>query len=254
MEAGKHVLCEKPLATVERTGSEMVRSRKGAQSRQLHFPQSALLPAGSKHAPHARSRRTRRNPMQCRAPIRRIGCSTTQTTTGASKKKPTAAPAPLPISAPTGATWRNTSRACVSPRSAPTCRPSIRPAKGLRARSRPSPGRRCSLRLLRGPYRYRRLRRGPPSPGRQDARRHYREPGFGWPQEPPVHRDLRHEGSVVVESGAPGRTMDRPAQHAELMVVKDPSLLHDGREVCRFAWRPQRRLRRHLQAGLPQVL
>ena len=35
---------------------------------------------------------------------------------------------PWPTSARTGATWRSTSPACASPRSAPICRPSTRPA------------------------------------------------------------------------------------------------------------------------------
>ena len=54
----------------------------------------------------------------CRAPIRRTGCSTIPTGTGASTASSTAPRAAWPISARTGATWRSTSPDSASPASA----------------------------------------------------------------------------------------------------------------------------------------
>ena len=69
------------------------------------------------------------------------------------------------------------------------------------------------------------------------------------------HRNLRHQVRRVLESGASRRVVDRPSQLNNQIIIKDPSLLKPGaKSLRRSAGRPQRRLRRHLQAGLPPLL
>ena len=62
LEAGKHVVCEKPLATTVEEAEELVALATREGLAELRLPQFALLPHGAADAPHARSRRTGRDP------------------------------------------------------------------------------------------------------------------------------------------------------------------------------------------------
>ena len=62
IEAGKHVLCEKPLAMSAAEAEEMVDLANQATCCPLHQSQPALLPGGAAHPPHDRERRSRRDP------------------------------------------------------------------------------------------------------------------------------------------------------------------------------------------------
>src|ERR1039458_329107 len=125
--AGKHAICGKPLATA--------------------LPITCGFTTWSSRCAAWWKRATWATSWSFRAPIRRTGCSTIPTGTGASTASSTAAPAASPTSAPTGAIWRSTSRASASPASAPTWPPSTRPASSPRAPSRPSPARRFRRRI-----------------------------------------------------------------------------------------------------------
>ena len=62
LQAGKHVICEKPLATSVDEARQLVKLAARDQAAQCHVPQPALLPDGAADAPHARRRRPRRHP------------------------------------------------------------------------------------------------------------------------------------------------------------------------------------------------
>ena len=67
-------------------------------------------------------------------------------------------------------------------------------------------------RLHRGSDRHRGFRRRDVPHGRPHARRVHGEPGLGRPQEPAEHRDLRDEVRRGLGPGAARRAVDRPAQ------------------------------------------
>ena len=81
------------------------------------------------------------------------------------------------------------------------------------------------------------------------------QPGFGGPQEPAQHRDLRKQVRRRMGPGAARRAVDRQSQH-EQPDHHQRSLAVKGRRAFlrRSARRPQRRLRRHVQAGLSPLL
>ena len=62
LQAGKHVICEKPLATSVEEAQQLVALARETKLPQLHLPQPALLPHGAADAPHARRGRTGRDP------------------------------------------------------------------------------------------------------------------------------------------------------------------------------------------------
>ena len=66
LEAGKHVLCEKPLAMSTAEAREMVQLAPLDQTAELHVPQSALLPDGAASPPYVRGRGAGRHPDRAR--------------------------------------------------------------------------------------------------------------------------------------------------------------------------------------------
>ena len=67
--------------------------------------------------------------------------------------------------------------------------------------------------------------------------------------------DLRHQGRRGLGPGAARRTVDRPAQRPQPDHHQGPVAAEGPRAVLRrSAGRPQRRLRRYLQAGVPPLL
>src|ERR1039458_8049875 len=148
--AGKHVICEKPLATSIAEAQELVKIAPKRNCATAPRITCASTPWCSRCAAWWRTA-TWATSWCCKAPIRRTGCSTIPIGTGASTASSTAARAASPISAPTGATWRSTSSDSASPASAPTWPPSIRPANSPRAPSKPSPARRFRRRITSKP-------------------------------------------------------------------------------------------------------
>ena len=91
--------------------------------------------------------------------------------------------------------------------------------------------------------------------GETHARRFHRQPGIGGPQEPPEHRNLRNQVFRGVGSGTSRRIVDRQPQYAQPDHHQGPVAAEARRAILRrSARRPQRRLRRYLQAGLPALL
>ena len=119
LAAGKHVICEKPLADFERRGAPNGRRRAGRKRAQLHVPQSALLSHGAADAPHARSGRPGRNYDRAGHLLAGLAALRHRLELARRYGRTTAPRAAWPISARTGATWRNTSPASASPRFAP---------------------------------------------------------------------------------------------------------------------------------------
>ena len=86
LQAGKHVLCEKPLTTTVAEAEELV-ALAAAASCAMRLPQSALLPHGAADARACAKPANSAKSWSCRAPTPRTGCSTTRTGTGASRRK-----------------------------------------------------------------------------------------------------------------------------------------------------------------------
>ena len=194
LEAGKHVACEKPLATTVEEARELVELGRAKGIAQLRLPQSALLPHGAAVAPHERGRRAGRDPLRAGRDIRRTGCSTIRTGTGASTRKPAAHRAAWPTSARTGSTWPSTSPACASLRWSPILQ------TFHATRKQPKHSVESFANKLLGPEdyietrrRYGRLRRGALSHGRARARQRRCQPGLRGAQEPAAHRGLRQQ-------------------------------------------------------------
>ena len=110
-------------------------------------------------------------------------------------------------------------------------------------------------RLRRSADRHGGFRRGGVPHGRPRARRLHGQPGVGGPQEQALHRKstARRPACPGTRSGPTscGSASATPNQ----IIIKDPSLLLPARASVRGpARRPQRRLRRHVQAGVPALL
>ena len=91
--------------------------------------------------------------------------------------------------------------------------------------------------------------------GRPHARGLHGEPGIGGPQEPAEPRDLRQQVQRGLGPGTARRAVDREPQHEQPDPHQGPVADEAGGALLRRpAGRPQRRLRRHVQAGVPAVL
>src|ERR1700722_11292603 len=111
LHAGKHVLCEKPLATSVAEGEELVALAAQKACVTASVTTCATTPWCSRCERCARPE-TWEKSLSSRARIPRTGFSTTRTGTGASRPKPADLRAAWPISPRTGLIWRSMSQDC----------------------------------------------------------------------------------------------------------------------------------------------
>ena len=194
LEAGKHVIVREAAGDLGRRGARSWWRWLGEEAAQLHLPQSALLPDGAAHAPHARRLATWARFWWCRAPIRRTGCSTTPTGTGASMPKENG---PSRALADIGSHWCDMAEHVTGQRITSLCA-DLQTFHKTRKQPKGPIETFAGKTLTPEDYdgvagRYRGLRRGDVPHGRAHARRVHGQPGFGGPQEPAEHRDLRHQ-------------------------------------------------------------
>ena len=104
LAAGKHVVCEKPLALTSAESAELLRARRG--SGLVHCTNYNIRFYPLLHEARERVRRGRAGPRLERrtAPTSRTGCTSRPTGTGASSRSSAARCAPWPTSARTGST------------------------------------------------------------------------------------------------------------------------------------------------------
>ena len=104
LAAGKHVVCEKPLAMTSAESAELLRPRRGERGRPLHELQHPLLSAEPRGAGARRQRRRSAVSGTRTARTSRTGCTSRPTGTGGSTQSSAARCAPSPTSARTGST------------------------------------------------------------------------------------------------------------------------------------------------------
>ena len=138
LEAGKHVLCEKPLAISSKETAELVKlaAARPKQAAGVNYNIRFYPLCQEMRAIVARGDLGRI--LSVSGPTPRTGCSWSTTTTGGSSPTGTRTCGPSPTSAPTGWTWPSSSPACTSRRSTPTSPPSTPSARGRSAAPRPS--------------------------------------------------------------------------------------------------------------------
>ena len=104
LAAGKHVVCEKPLALTSEESGELLRLAEDERARALHELQHPLLPAPARGARSVFVAATSAASGTRTAPTSRTGCTSRPTGTGGSIRSSAARCAPSPTSARTGST------------------------------------------------------------------------------------------------------------------------------------------------------
>ena len=215
-QAGKHVICEKPLSTSLELGQELVELAARQEAPQLHLPQPALLPHGAAHAPHARSGRTGRDPGGAGHLLAGLAAlrHRLELAHRFQGQRPVALHGRHRLALLRHGRARHRAAHHLAVRGPADLPQDAQAAR--RGRSRPSPARRCGRRITRkspidtedfgGVV----FRMGDRTRGAFTASQ-----VIGRPQEPPEHRDLRHQGRRLLGPGAARRAVDRPSQQPQ---------------------------------------
>ena len=252
LQAGKHVICEKPLAISVAEARQLVALAPKTERRNCTFHNLRFYPMVQQMR-RMREAASWARSWSCKAPTRRTGCSTIPTGTGASNSKVNG---PSRCMADIGSHWCDMAEHITGLRITSLCA-DLQTFHKTRKRPKGSIETFAGKTLKPEDYqevrhRHRRFRRRDIPHGRPHARGLHRQPGFGRTQERSEHRNLRHRKpawpgtrNAPMSCGSASATSQQPDPREGSVPAEGGRAL-----LRRSTWRPQRRLRRHLQAVL----